>query len=269
MQPAVRASARPMSNLASALPNFTHYQAAGVTPVRLLLAYAFLALGPTQAGAATLDWGATLRTRFESKQDFDFDNSSQDYLLTQARLRLEVEGSAGNFLIELQDARIGGESRSGAPPINEDTAPNVFADRLDLHQAYWEYSSNNSRIRVGRQKLNLGDNRLVASLEWVNTARVHDGVRLTVGNAETRSIDAFATALVAVKPDRFNDQASVGNRYLDSQFHGAFVTDRASLPGAELQYWYFYSRVRLGAGTPSCSSLINAATSPAKIIRPG
>lgn len=51
-----------------------------------------------------------------------------------------------------------------------------FADNLDIHQAYLEYDFGAAALRVGRQKFNLADQRLVASLEWANTARVYDSV---------------------------------------------------------------------------------------------
>ena len=38
-----------------------------------------------------------------------------------------------------------------------------FADNLDIHQAYLEYDFGAAALRVGRQKFNLADQRLVAS----------------------------------------------------------------------------------------------------------
>ena len=196
-----------------------------------------------QTNAGSLDWGLSIRTRFESKQDFNFVNSSQDYFLTQTRFRLSWQpNDQSNLFLELQDARVAGEDEFGIPRVNDKANGTVFADELDIHQAFWDRKLVTGRLRVGRQKLNLGDSRLVASLEWVNTARVHDGVRFTWGNTDQRQFDVFATALVAVDPDGFNDRARIGNRYLDSKFHGIYVTDRASLSQAELHYWYLYRR---------------------------
>ena len=76
-------------------------------------------------------------------------------------------------------------------------------------------------------------------MEWVNTARVYDGVSLTLGNFKARRVELFASALVAVDADHFNDQSDVGNRYFDSDFHGAFVTE-TGLSLGQLEYWYFY-----------------------------
>lgn len=185
-------------------------------------------------------FNSSFRTRYESKRHFDFNGGEQSYLLTRLRLDFGFRGSdRSNVFIQLQDARVFGESRTGVPPVNAAAVPNIFADHLDIHQAYLEYDFGAAALRVGRQKFNLADQRLVASLEWANTARVYDGVSLTFGNSDGRQIELFASALVAVDADHFNDQSDVGNRYFDSDFHGVFVTE-SGLSLGQLEYWYFY-----------------------------
>lgn len=192
------------------------------------------------ADAQSFTFDSAIRTRYESKQDFDFAGGDQTYFLTQLRLDFAYRlNEQSNVFVQLQDARVFGESRTEAPPINDAAVPNVFADQLDFHQAYFEHDFGTVSLRAGRQKFNLADNRLVASLEWVNTARVHDGIRFTIDGGESREIDVFFSRPVAVDPDHLNDQAKIGNRYFDSDFHGILVgegrgTDR------QLEYWYFY-----------------------------
>ena len=84
-------------------------------------------------------------------------------------------------MLELQDARIFGENA-----ISEPTVPNVFSDQLDIHPGYLEIRSPKSvrvpvSVRIGRQKLAYGSQRLVSPLEWVNTARVFDGMQVRLG----------------------------------------------------------------------------------------
>ncbi len=194
-----------------------------------------------QESTSSLQWGASVRIRYENKQNFNFDDSSQDYVLVRTRLHGSYTTDAGNEgFVELQDARVFGESLHGVPPVNGNVSPNIYEDHLDIHQASWTWNFDNASLRVGRQKFNLGDKRLVASLEWVNTARVHDGIRLTVGSSETRQVDVFLSELVAVDPDDFNDQSRTASRYLGSSFHGIFAQDRATLTEGQLQYWFFY-----------------------------
>ncbi len=185
-------------------------------------------------------FNGSFRTRYESKENFDFSGGDQSYLLTQLRLAFGYRGNGrSNVYLQLQDARVFGESPTGVPTVNSDAVPNIYVDHLDIHQAYLEYDFGTAALRVGRQKFNLADQRLVASLEWVNTARVHDGISITLGDPGTRRIELFASALVAVQPDSFNDQSTVGSRYFDSNFNGVFVTETALSQG-QLEYWYFY-----------------------------
>ena len=89
-----------------------------------------------QESTSSLQWGASVRIRYESKQDFNFDDASQDYVLGRERLYLSYTTDAGSEgSVELQDTRVFGESLSGVPPANGNASPNVFEDHLDIHQA--------------------------------------------------------------------------------------------------------------------------------------
>ena len=54
-----------------------------------------------------------------------------------------------------------------------------FRDTLDLRMAYGEFGGARNMVRVGRQELAFGEQRLIGHLNWVNTARSFDGVRAT------------------------------------------------------------------------------------------
>lgn len=190
-----------------------------------------------------LHLGGSFKTRVEYKDDFNFQRGRQDYLLTRTRLSLRYQPvEQFEALIEGQDARVFSERLDGIPPLNEDATPNIFADQLDLHQAYVRVLVGTPevpfQIKVGRQKFNLGAKRLVSSLEWVNTARVWDALRVTIGDPKTRSLDVFASWLVPVYPDRFNDHKKTGNRYADSLFHGLYYTDLDLIPDGALEAYY-------------------------------
>ncbi len=172
--------------------------------------------------------GASPHLRPEIKDDFKLGSAAvgndEQYLLSQARITLTWSpASRASVFIEVQDARIFGEEG-----INEDETPNIFADDLDLHQGYLaiDFSSGSLPVdlKVGRQKFNLGAQRLVSSLEWVNTARVWDGVRFDVGRSGERTFSAFASRLVPVDPtELLNGHGVTGNRLVDSYFYGALL----------------------------------------------
>jgi len=192
------------------------------------------------AAAVEFDAGGSLRLRYESRQDFNLADSQQSYWLSQVRLNLNTKfNDSHSVFTEVQDARIYGEDEDGVPFINENARNQPFADPLDLHQMYYQYQSDDITVKIGRQKFNLADGRLLASLEWVNTARVHDGIRFT-HKSQDRTLDIFASSIVSIDPDDINDQGVSGNRYNDSDFHGALMTDTAMIPDHKLEYWWFY-----------------------------
>lgn len=206
----------------------------------LLLAVIAILYNSPVFSAVSFDASGSWRVRFESKNDYDFNDSRQDYTLSQLRLGLDTKlGTKDNIFIELQDSRIFGESINDFPSINENARNQPFADSLDVHQLYWRHKTDNFEVKVGRQKLNIGDQRLVASLEWVNTARVHDGIRLTYSPVKGRKVDVFATALVSVQPDDFNDQTNSNNRYFDSNFHGIYFSDETLFSKGKVDLWWF------------------------------
>ena len=202
-------------------------------------------LAAADGGSASLSdqlrVGGSLRLRGETKEGFDFSGSgSQDYLLTQLRVNLRWDPEDWiSVFAEGQDARVLGESRSATPAINQDAVPNVFADRFDLHQGYadirYRLSGKPLTVRLGRQKSNLGAQRLIASLEWENTARVWDGVRVTVGRPQHQTLELIASRLVPVDPEHFNDYDTTPSRLFNSRFFAGYYTDSTSIPSVQFE----------------------------------
>lgn len=193
--------------------------------------------------------GGSLRMRYEWKQGFALGKpnaiDSQDYLLSQLRVHMQVKrGDRWSLYVEGQDARVLNGFLQNS--INDRKTPNIFSDYFDLHQGYLDLHWGDaaaSWLRLGRQKFNLGAQRLVASLEWVNTARVWDAARWhqQIGDHD-RAFDLFASKLVPVRPRAFNTHAPSGNRMFDSQFHGIYFTDQASLPHTRTELYYLLRR---------------------------
>ncbi len=212
--------------------------------------------------------GSQLRLRGESRRNFKFDDAragnDEGYLLSRVRLGLtwrpsdQVTGA-----VELQDARIHGEEA-----ISETRTPNVFADQLDIHQAYLDVEAPASSrvpiaVRVGRQKLVYGSQRLISPLEWVNTARVFDGARIAIGAGAGRRLAAFATRLVPVAPRGINDHGLTGSRLFNSQLHGVYYTDGALLPGGAVEgYWLLRREERLDDAVHTVGTRIDARYGP-------
>ncbi|MDX8391489.1 MAG: alginate export family protein [Mariprofundaceae bacterium] len=231
-----------------------------------VLMFSFALLSPaaaaekhTQTHAENADFqfdvGGSLRLRYEWKKDFSLGvpaiDNPQDYLLSQ--LRLHVRGQYKNrwlMYVEGQDARVNRGFLNNA--VNDRKSANTFADAFDLHQAYMDVNvgavgvsdmhkggAYGGRLRMGRQKFNLGAQRLIASLEWVNTARVWDAIRYTqyLGTSK-RKLDIWASHLVAVRPHGFNHHGRSGNRMFDSRFYGAYFSDAESLRQTRIETYY-------------------------------
>ncbi|MEE9281714.1 MAG: alginate export family protein [Myxococcota bacterium] len=211
----------------------------------------------------TLKLGGSLRLRAEEQSNYLFGSNapSDDESYTLHRLRLNMTWTPTEsltFFVEGQDAEIHSEN-----DINDEAIPNLFANHFDLHQGYMDYRSSLSgtpyMLRIGRQKLDFGDERLVSSLEWENVARVFDGVRLNLGVEDDWTLDLFWTRAVAVRPGNFDDWEKTGSRYVDSDFHGAYYSNWKMLSNTKWDLYLFLrdqdesnDRVfTLGTGTES------------------
>jgi len=70
------------------------------------------------------------------------------------------------------------DSRAWGSELN--TLTDKSADLMDMHQVYAVLGSSPSfKAKLGRQEVNLGDQRLVGAVDWTNTGRSFDGARLS------------------------------------------------------------------------------------------
>jgi len=188
-------------------------------------------LAAWKAPTPSIEVGGSLRLRYEMKQDFGFGSTAasntQDYWLHQLHLHVKLQASDKvDVLIEGQDARI--HQATIDHSIDNTATPNIYEDHFDVHQFYVDVHTNggDTTLRFGRQKLNIGALRLIASLEWVNTARVWDGLRITHAMNNDK-LDVFATQLVPVNPTAANNHDTTGSRMFNSRFNGLYYTNQS------------------------------------------
>jgi hypothetical protein len=93
---------------------------------------------------------------------------------TLSRVRAGVHVSLLDWIrvyAQLQDARAWGSE--------DNTLTDASADQFDLHQGYADLGRTDAfTARLGRQTMALTDERLVGAVEWTNTGRSFDGVRM-------------------------------------------------------------------------------------------
>jgi len=107
----------------------------------------------------------------------DFLSRSPMNLYTLLRARLGVEARPADNVaafVQIQDARVFGEERDGTGAFN--TISNT--KNLDVHQAFIKIEKflfNELSVKVGRQELVYGNERLVGAVGWSNIGRSFDG----------------------------------------------------------------------------------------------
>lgn len=115
-------------------------------------------------------------------------------------------------------------------------------DVTDLRQAWVAVGGGRqpATLKVGRQKLAFGSERMLGGAEWANTARVFDAARLTVRQRGWH-LDAFAAALVVNNPDDWDHHQS------DPMLLGAYGSLETVIPGAAIEpYLIVRRRTRTG-----------------------
>jgi len=159
---------------------------------------------------AAWDIGAQVRLRYEMKENFavagsagslDFRehgaNGSNEYLLTRVRARVGYTAQWFSVFVEGRHSSSTGDERN---PNSESDGP------LDLHQAYVTLGNHKEfplSLKVGRQELSYGDERLVGAFAWNNIGRTFDAAKLRWQNPWFAA-DVFTSRVVIPDDNNFN-----------------------------------------------------------------
>lgn len=191
-----------------------------------------------------LDIGGQLRYRYHSEFGMGrqagfsgFQGTQNDFGLVRARLyanykmndriRLFAEGIYA-------DIASNDEYLFRPIDVNRGDILNLFADV--------NFEKLNTTVRVGRQELLFGDQRLISPLDWANTRRTFEGVRTTT-NLGPIKLDTFWTEFVPVSFDEFDEGDS--NRL----FYGTYATFNGFNNSTVDMYWIGFNNENPGAIT--------------------
>ncbi len=169
------------------------------------------------------------RARLEGRTAFGYREGNDDaYVLSRLRVNVDLKPTSWmQMLIQGQDSRVGWIDRSRVGPL--------FKDTFDLRQAYLYLRGGDSGpvgVRVGRQDLLFGGQRLVGPLDWTNTARSFDAARVELYTKNAR-FDLFLSSVVRIDPAHFD-------RHRDGEnFHGAYGAVKSVIPGAIFEPYLF------------------------------
>ena len=189
---------------------------------------------PNRANDALPAWlrvRGEFRGRMEGFEGAGFVNDRDDlYWLSRFRFNTTITpSSVFSFQAQLQDARVADKSvgPAGAP----------FKAPIDVRMAFADIGSATApvAVRIGRQELVYGEQRLVGHVSWLNAARTFDGAKVTIRRPAFQ-VEAFGTSVVRILDDRF-DRSGNGNR-----FAGAYATTTRLLPQASVEPYVFWRR---------------------------
>jgi hypothetical protein len=158
-------------------------------------------------GPFYLDLGANIRLRAEYQSGFDVRRYEPDttdrFLLTRIMLDLNLRfDSDRRLFVQFRDAHARGTRLS-----REDfSKSNPFEDPLDIRQLYFEWNKiggSSLDVRIGRQQISYGDQRIFGPGLWGNTGRyAWDAAMLKIKNSRV-GIDAWIGRPVRNRPEEW------------------------------------------------------------------
>jgi hypothetical protein len=175
------------------------------------------------------DNGGTFPNRDFQAHGVDNDNA---YFLLREKIHLGYRSKWISAFVEGRDASSSGDDH----PANPNT------DTFDLHQAYLILGSTNVfplSLKVGRQELIYGDERLIGASDWTNTGRTFDAAKLRFENSYLW-VDLFGSRVVINDDHNFN----VVDDY--DWFSGLYASTRTIIPKNEAQVYVLSRNTSVG-----------------------
>jgi hypothetical protein len=199
------------------------------------------------------DFGGVSRSRFEIKEGFaipgtpgsvDFRNQGADvdneYFLERIRFHAGFTDNWWGAYVEGQSSLAAGDERFAY--VNSSSIPQTFttrgdgpeSDTIDLHQAYVNLGNLREfpiSLKIGRQVLSYGEERLVGASDWNNIGRTFDAAKVRL-QSDWIGADVFVSRPVIPEDNRFD----VDNDY--EWFSGVYATT-TKIPKHSLDVYFF------------------------------
>lgn len=174
-------------------------------------------------------FSADHRFRFEDYRALRYNEGNNDrWLLHRIRMNLSVLPTPWlAFHVQGQDSRVFFKRQPAGAA--------TYINRTDLRMAYAEIGKGAAVLRVGRQELAYGEDRMLGAANWGNVARTFDAVKLLL-NHKNLKLDLFAASVVRIQ------QRGLSRHQEGNNLHGAYFQWKGPLNGATIEP-YFYWRV--------------------------
>jgi hypothetical protein len=206
-------------------------------------------LRATDVYLSSWDIGVNVRVRREDKDDAGFtdagsnwdfskrpvDDNNNHYSLTRVMPRVGYTAKWFNAVVEGRSSYSFGDERYVATAAGKGLAERDGP--IDLHQAFIMIGNHKEfpvSLKIGRQELAYGDQRLVGHLRWNNNARTFDAVKVRWQN-KFFGVDAFTGGLV------YNDHDNLNRSNSQDVFSGLYF-NFPTLATKEIVEAYIYNR---------------------------
>lgn len=166
--------------------------------------------------------------RYEGRQGLGYVEGNDDhYGLTRTRVNIAIRPTSWlQFYFQGQDSR--------APGIRAGASNNgVFRDPFDVRQAYVKIGGGEASpvaFTAGRQLLSYGDQRLIGALDWTNTSRTFDALKLELQAGKDVKFDVFSSSVVENNPNRRVNLSPEG-----VNLHGVYGSIKRVIPKATIE----------------------------------
>jgi hypothetical protein len=200
-------------------------------------------------GGAT---GAGSGTDFSAKPGVANDNA---YLLQKTLIRVGYTAKWWEAFVQGRNSSSTSDKRPSTGALPGSGAGPESDGPIDLHQAYIGIGNHKEfpfSVKVGRQELSYGEERLVGAFAWNNIGRVFDAAKLRWQNSWF-SGDFFTSRIVLPDDNNFNTP----NDY--DYFSGAYLTSK-KIPTMQTEFYFFARNASPQATAPGPRSPFTVGT---------
>lgn len=242
-------------------------------PLRPFPGYINEKLRATDPYMAAWDIGVNVRVRQEVKDDAGFTDAGQNwdfatspafdnnnsYTLTRVMPRVVYTGKWFAATLEGRSSYSFDDERYGAAAPGKGLAERD--GQIDVHQAFVSVGNHKEfplSLKLGRQELVYGDQRLIGHLRWNNNARTFDAAKIRWQNA-LFGVDVFTGGLV------YNDHHNPNRSYIGSDtFSGAYFNFPTLSPNNIVETYFLARNVDSDIGNKNFAGVSAPFRLPAK-----
>lgn len=207
-----------------------------------------------------------LRHRLEYQENKDFTDNLEGtdhdaFHLLRTRLNIDFQPiKMFRAFLQLQDSRYWNDEQVGA---NTPNGYGFFEDDLDFRQAYADIilplgKHRSITLRIGRQELIYGNERLIGGFNWNNVAQTFDGVNMIL-KWNRLQLDTFLVRKVLIDTDAWNDWDE------NDTLFGTYLQTKIQAHKIEA-YYLFRDTTSTNTGTAPTNSNLDESTIGLRLV---